>query len=102
MDYNIIYVIGFSALAIGLVFGITYLKKNNQINENTLTIVANILGLSVSVISELNLNNEEKIVSIGNIVVNSVNYARDILKVENNEDLANIAIAYACKLMNLE
>ena len=98
MDYNIIYVIGFSALAIGLVFGITYLKKNNQINENTLTIVANILGLSVSVISELNLNNEEKIVAIGSIVVDSVNYARDVLKVENNEDLANIAIDYACKL----
>jgi len=98
MDYTILYILGFIFIAIFLIIGITYLKKNNKIDDNTLSTVASVLGLSVSVISELNLNNEEKILVIGNIVVDSVNYARDILKVDNNEDLANIAIAYACKL----
>jgi len=98
MDYNILWIIGFIFITIFFIFGVTYLKKNNKVDDNTLEIVANVLGLSVSVIDELNLNNEEKIVVIGNIVVDSVNYAKDILKVENNEDLANIAIAYACKL----
>ena len=98
IDTSMIYILAFTILAIFLAFGITYLKKNNKIDNSTLEIVASTLNLSVSIISELNLNNEKKIVVIGNIVVDSVNYARDILKVENNEDLANIAIAYACKL----
>jgi len=100
IDTSMIYIICFVLLSISLIFGITYLKKNNKIDENTLEIVASTLGLSVLIISQLNLQNEDKdkILKIGAIVVDSVNYAKNILQADNNEDLTNIAIAYACKL----
>ena len=98
IDYTMIYILSFTILAIFLAFGITYLKKNNKIDNSTLEIVASTLNLSVSIISELNLNNETQIIKIGNNVIDSINYAKDILKADNNEDLTNIAIAYALKL----
>jgi len=98
IDYNMIYIISFVLLAIILIVGVTYLKNNKKIDETTLTTVASMLGLSISVISELNLNNETQIIKIGNNVIDSINYAKDILKADNNEDLTNIAIAYALKL----
>ena len=98
IDYTMIYILAFTILAIFLAFGITYLKKNNKIDNSTLEIVASTLNLSVSIISQLNLQNEEKIILIGNNVIDSINYAKNILKADTTEDLVNISIAYACKL----
>ena len=98
IDYTMIYILSFTILAIFLAFGITYLKKNNKIDNSTLEIVASTLNLSVSIISQLNLQNEEKIILIGNNVIDSINYAKNILKADTTEDLVNISIAYACKL----
>ena len=98
IDYTMIYILAFTILAIFLAFGITYLKKNNKIDDSTLEIVASTLNLSVSIISQLNLQNEEKIILIGNNVIDSINYAKNILKADTTEDLVNISIAYACKL----
>jgi len=98
MDMSIIYIIGFIIITIGLVYLINFLQNKKQINANLLDLVTNGLGVGCYIIDELNLKNEEKIVAIGSIVVDSVNYAKDVLKATTNEDLVNIAIAYACKL----
>lgn len=98
MDYTILYVIGFIILSLGLIFGVQYLKKNNKIDDKTLEIVINSLGLSLAIIDELDLKNEDKILKIGNVVIDSIKYAQTVLKSANDEDLINNAIAYAQKM----
>jgi len=85
-------------ITIGLIFCVNYFRQNNKINDKTLETVATTLNLTVTIIDQLNLKNEDKIINLTNIIIESINYTKDVLNSKNNDELIFNAIVYAQKL----
>lgn len=78
MDLNILYAFVVVAVLIGLTLGVNRLKKDNVISGEDLLAVQQIFSLSVSIINELNLKNEDKILLISNVVLSALEYSSSV------------------------
>lgn len=99
MDIDIIYTL--LVVAVALV-GAYLLTKYTKIKKDDLETVKTLFNLSVAVIDELNLKNEDKILEIATIVNSSIDYA--IVFSEDNVELENVAFEYCvnvCKQLNI-
>jgi uncharacterized protein YlxP (DUF503 family) len=99
MDIDIIYTL--LVVAVALV-GAYLLTKYTKIKKDDLETVKTLFNLSVAVIDELNLKNEDKILEIATIVNSSIDYA--IVFSEDNVELEDVAFEYCvnvCKQLNI-
>jgi hypothetical protein len=99
MDIDIIYTL--LVVAVALV-GAYLLTKYTKIKKDDLETVKTLFNLSIAVIDELNLKNEDKILEIATIVNSSIDYA--IVFSEDNVELEDVAFEYCvkvCKQLNI-
>ena len=99
MDIDVIYTLLVVAVALA---GAYLLTKYTKFKKDDLETVKALFNLSVAVIDELNLKNEDKILEIATIVNSSIDYA--IVFSEDNVELENVAFEYCvkvCKQLNI-
>jgi hypothetical protein len=96
MDYTILIVILIIAGLIGLTVLAVNLRKRNIVTADDLLFASNLLGLSISIINELNLQHEDKIKEISKVVTDAVNYVIGNMKNDGNE--VELAYLYALTL----
>jgi len=89
MDYSIFIIIGILGIAIGIVIGTKYLQRKGVITKEDVLIVAKCFDLGLSIIKELKLEKEDKILLIGNIVNDGIEYV--IAVFDNTEDIDKLA-----------
>lgn len=78
MDYNMLYVLGIVFGVCVLTYVISVLRKKEIITQTDLSFVQQLFSLSVAIIDELNLKNEDKILQISNVVLSALEYATSI------------------------
>lgn len=93
MDIDIIYTLLVVAVALA---GAYLLTKYTKIKKDDLETVKTLFNLSIAVIDELNLKNEDKILEIATIVNSSIDYA--IVFSEDNVELEDVAFEYCVKV----
>ena len=99
MDIDVIYTLLVVAVALA---GAYLLTKYTKIKKDDLETVKALFNLSVAVIDELNLKNEDKILEIATIVNSSIDYA--IVFSGDNVELEDVAFEYCvnvCKQLNI-
>lgn len=96
MDYTILFAIGIVVVLIGLAFLAKTLRKKNIVTSDDLMFATNLLGLSVAIIDELNLREEDRIKDISKIVIDAVQYV--VANMGENINRKEIAYAYALAL----
>ena len=99
MDMDVMYTLLVVAVALA---GAYLLTKYTKIKKDDLETVKALFNLSVAVIDELNLKNEDKILEIATIVNSSIDYA--IVFSEDNVELEDVAFEYCvkvCKQLNI-
>lgn len=97
MDYTILYAILILLVIVGLTFLAITLKKKNIVSAEDLEFAVSMLGLSVAIIDELNLKDEDKIKDISQIVIDAVNYVTENMK-DSTADKVQLAYSYALVL----
>jgi hypothetical protein len=98
MDLTILYVILIIAFVIGLSFLSKYIKSKNIVSSDDMMFAMQVLKLSVEIVDQLNLKNEEKIKSIAQIVIDSVAYAIENMK--DSKDIQSLAVEHAYEMCN--
>ena len=93
MDMDVMYTL--LVVAVALV-GAYLLTKYTKFKKDDLETVKALFNLSVAVIDELNLKNEDKILEIATIVNSSIDYA--IVFSEDNVELEDVAFEYCVKV----
>lgn len=78
MDLTMIYILIIVSSVVILTFVVNKLRTKNIISNEDLLIVSQIFSLSLSLIDELNLKNESKILQISNIVLGALDYANNL------------------------
>ena len=99
MDMDVMYTLLVVAVALA---GAYLLTKYTKFKKDDLETVKALFNLSVAVIDELNLKNEDKILEIATIVNSSIDYA--IVFSEDNVELEDVAFEYCvnvCKQLNI-
>lgn len=99
MDMDVMYTL--LVVAVALV-GAYLLTKYTKFKKDDLETVKALFNLSVAVIDELNLKNEDKILEIATIVNSSIDYA--IVFSGDNVELEDVAFEYCvnvCKQLNI-
>ena len=99
MDMDVMYTLLVVAVALA---GAYLLTKYTKIKKDDLETVKALFNLSVAVIDELNLKNEDKILEIATIVNSSIDYA--IVFSGDNVELEDVAFEYCvnvCKQLNI-
>ena len=71
MDMSMVYVLIIMAVTILISIGINWLVKKNYINENSMVLVAQVLGVASGIISEMGFK-DPKIVKISEVVKTAV------------------------------
>jgi hypothetical protein len=89
MDYSIFIVVGLVCIAIGIFIGVKYLQRKGIISKEDVLIIARYFDLGLNIIKELKLEKEDKILFIGNLVNDSIEYV--IAVFDNEEDINNLA-----------
>lgn len=99
MDYTIVYIISI-VVFVGCLFYIsTYLKKKNLLDPETIQFVSDTLSLSVSILSEMKLPQDDKIKLITTVITEALDYAKkNSISTDINEQKI-IAKGYAGVLM---
>lgn len=103
MDTSIFYVILSVGIAFGLTWLISYFRKKKIFEKEDLLTAIKILDLNLRIVGELNLQKEDKIKSISEIVIDSLEFA--ISYYDNPEDIIQNAYNYAldvCLAFNIE
>ncbi len=94
----------YALLVVGVALGGAYvLTKYVKPNKENLETVKTLFSLSVAVVDELNLKNEDKILEIATIVNSSIDYA--IAFSGDDVELEEVAYDYCikvCKQLNIE
>lgn len=95
MDYSMFYMIGFIIFVVGLTTLIIVLRNKKILQSEDVLLVAKIFDLSVAIIDEMNLASEKKILSIADIVSDSIEFVISINDNPEtmNEDAYNYAIS---------
>ncbi|MBO5095249.1 MAG: hypothetical protein J6B98_00030 [Bacilli bacterium] len=83
MDTTILISIGVVVLVLTFAVVVSYLLKNSSIRKEDLETVKQVFKLTTNVIDELNLKQEEQIMSISQIVVSSLDFA---IVISNDDD----------------
>ena len=99
MDIDVIYTLLVVTVALA---GAYLLTKYAKFKKDDLETVKTLFNLSVAVIDELNLKNEDKILEIATIVNSSIDYA--IVFSGDNVELEDVAFEYCvnvCKQLNI-
>ena len=99
MDMDVMYTLLVVAVALA---GAYLLTKYTKFKKDDLETVKALFNLSVAVIDELNLKNEDKILEIATIVNSSIDYA--IVFSGDNVELEDVAFEYCvnvCKQLNI-
>jgi hypothetical protein len=103
MDLTIIYVLLIIIIVIGLSWLSKYLKDNDIVDSEDLLFAMTILDLSMKIIDELNLKDEDKIKDIAEIVKESVDYINKSMSEEADKEVWAIDYAYKlCEEMDIE
>ena len=98
MDLSLLYGI----IIAGLMAVVSYLlTKKITINKNELAIVQQIFNLSASLIDELNLKNEDKILQISQIIDSGITFAV-VLTDENQKEMVKKYTYEQCELFGIE
>lgn len=98
MDSVMLISIGIVIFTLAFAIGVTYLLKNSAIKKEDLETVKQVFKLTANVIDELNLKQEDQIMSISQIVVSSLDFAIVI----SNEDAEIKEAAYRQSLLLCE
>lgn len=99
MDIDVMYTLLVVVVALA---GAYLLTKYAKFKKDDLETVKALFNLSVAVIDELNLKNEDKILEIATIVNSSIDYA--IVFSGDNVELEDVAFEYCvnvCKQLNI-
>jgi len=101
-NYEILYLIGFIVLALGVVVGVVLLMKKFNISPKQLTEGIDI-SKTISIIikitaKELNFVNDESVDEIANIVIDSLDYIRTIANDATKEEKVQAGIQYVEEL----
>lgn len=96
MDFTIFWILGIIGIVIGLVYLVSYLRKNNYVSKEDLIFVSGLLNLSLKIIDELNLEKEKQIKKISQIVVNAINFSIGLY--DDEIELVNKSYEYAIEL----
>jgi len=103
MDYTIFWIIGIIGSVVGLVYLVSYLRKNNYVAREDLVFASEVLSLTLRVIDELDLAKEKEIKKISEIVVNAINFSVGLY--DDEVDLVNQSYNFAidlCEQANIE
>ena len=103
MDYTIFWIIGIIVSVVGLVYLVSYLRKNNYVAREDLVFASEVLSLTLRVIDELDLAKEKEIKKISEIVVNAINFSVGLY--DDEVDLVNQSYNFAidlCEQANIE
>ena len=82
----------------GIIFFTIINKKKNWIDTDDVLFVAKVFNLSMDIIKELNLKEEEKIKLIGDIVSDTLFYAESIMDEIDYDEMLDLSIKYALEL----
>lgn len=106
MDYSILWTLGIIAIVISFIFGVLYLKRKGVVSESDIKTVADMLGLSLAILNELDLKQENEIKKIGEFVFIGLNSAIGLYSLEGNKDkiilLAKNLVFELCSKSGLE
>ncbi len=105
IDLNIVYIIVILIVAVGLIFGANYLRKKGLISESDLEFASKLLGLTVSIVNELNLQNEDKIKNISNFIILGLNEVNSTMALTDKQQIIDNVKNYvykACEQANIE
>lgn len=103
MDTSIIFIIGIVILILGFSIGLMYADKKDYIDLEGLINISKMFDLSMRIINELNLTQEKYIKLIGDIVNDSLEYAKSYF--DTNKDIIEESYKYAlelCEQFNIE
>lgn len=103
MDASIIFIIGIVILILGFSIGLMYADKKDYIDLEGLINISKMFDLSMRIINELNLTQEKYIKLIGDIVNDSLEYAKSYF--DTNKDIIEESYKYAlelCEQFNIE
>lgn len=103
MDYTVFYVIGVALFVVGLTIGAKLLNTRGIITNEQLLFVAKTFDLTLKIIDELNLEKEKQLLTIANIVQDSIEYVIAINENPNNmvEEAYNYAVD-KCIVLGIE
>lgn len=99
MDTSILYVILAVAIAFGVAYLVSYLRRKNLVNKEDLMFATKALDLSLKTVSEMRLDKEKEIKTISQIVIDSLEFGISLYNTE--EDVKDNALEYAYELCNL-
>lgn len=94
MDYSILYAIGFIVLAGVIVFGVSYARKKGIFSSEDLKTASSLLGLTVSVLNELNLKNEDQLIKISTMILKGLDYAIVSMNLTNKDEIISTTETY--------
>lgn len=78
MDLSIIYAIGTLIILVGVAFGIRFATKKGYVKEADLEFVIGLFDLTMAIVDELDLKNEQEIKRIAEYVKLGLDYAREV------------------------
>lgn len=103
MDMTMIYCLIMVVGVVLLTYIVSKLRKSNVISTEDLNFVQHLFNISMLLIDELNLKNEDKILQISNVVLIALEYATAIAS--GTENVSEIAIKKCydlCKELGIE
>jgi hypothetical protein len=98
IDYSILYILCAIIAVLGLIFGISYLRTKNIVKADDINLVSSILNISMSIIQEMNLDQEKEILKIANIIDISLLNVINIIKLKEKEKVIEQAKIFAYQL----
>lgn len=97
MDYTMFYILGGVLVAVGLVYLVAFLRKNNYVKKEDLQIVSQILGLNIAILSELKLKNEKEIKLIANTIKNALDQSVKLYDIIDIDEVRKETYEYVIK-----
>ena len=98
MDVSIFYVIGSVVMVLAIVFGTSYARKQGLVSADDLIFSARVLGLTASIIEELQLKQEPLIRPITNIITLALDEAGKVAQGQSKDQIITDAENTAYKL----
>jgi hypothetical protein len=98
IDMDLLIIIGILLGLGGIIFFTIINKEKNWIDTDDVLFVAKVFNLSMDIIKELNLKEEEKIKLIGDIVSDTLFYAESIMDEIDYDEMLDLSIKYALEL----
>ena len=98
MDFQILYILIAVIIVLAIVFGTSYARKKGLVSADDLIFSARVLGLTASIIEELNLKQEPLIRQISNVVLLALDEAIKVAQGQTKDQIIADAEDKAYKL----